>query len=170
MLEKPNKEHYPEYFENYISLSPDNILDSLEIQLEDSINFYRSLSSAQLYSKYEENKWSIQEVLGHCLDVERIFAYRALRFSRLDQTGLHGYDDDKYVQQAFFDEIEIKHLLDEYFHLRKSTIRMFRNFHPSCWSNHGLSSGETMILSAIPFIIYGHEEHHKRIIRERYLK
>lgn len=170
MLKKPDKEDYPQYFEYYISLSPDNIFDELEIQLEDTITFFRSLSSVQLFHKYEENKWSIQEILGHCLDVERIFAYRALRFSRLDQTGLHGYNDDKYVKQAFFDELEIKNLLDEYFHLRKSNIRMFRNFHTTCWNNHGLSSGETMILSAIPFIIYGHEEHHKRIIRDRYLK
>jgi len=36
--------------------------------------------------RYEEGKWTVNEVIGHLLDTERVWAYRLLRIARGDET------------------------------------------------------------------------------------
>jgi len=52
--------------------------------------------------RYAAEKWSVKEVIGHVIDAERIFAYRALRIARHDPTPLPGFEQDDHVRYGGF--------------------------------------------------------------------
>src|SRR5262245_2143080 len=86
-MNKPDPTEYAPYFEKYISLVPEGeIVVTLGLQIESTLSLIRGLSAAQGDLRYAPGKWSVKEVIGHLIDAERIFAYRALRFARNDAT------------------------------------------------------------------------------------
>jgi len=169
MLKRPNSDQFDPYFLNYINLGPDNILDGLEHQLDDTISFFKSVPVNKLNFAYDDGKWTIKELFGHIIDTERVFAYRALRFSRKDRTPLSGFEENDYIKNGIYNDRTIKSLLEEYEFQRKSTLHLFINFAEGFWETSGIANGAELCTSAIPYIIYGHEEHHKKIIWDRYL-
>ena len=52
--------------------------------------------------RYAPGKWSVKESLGHVIDAERVFSYRALRIARNDKTPLAGFEQDDYVKYGPF--------------------------------------------------------------------
>src|SRR5580692_10296566 len=46
---------------------------------------------------YAEGKWTIRQLLQHIIDAERVFAYRALRLSRMDPTPLAAWDEQQWA-------------------------------------------------------------------------
>ena len=79
-----------------------DIIQTLEQQIENSLSLLRTVPSDKANFRYAPDKWSVKELLGHVIDSERIFSYRALRFARNDQTPLPGYEQDDYVRDADF--------------------------------------------------------------------
>jgi hypothetical protein len=118
---------------------------------------------------YAPDKWSVKEVIGHIIDVERIFAHRALRFARNDKTPLPEFDQDNYIHNSNFDLRTLLDIADEYRAVRESTLTMFYSFADEFYSREGIASGLKFTVRAIPFIIAGHEVHHHQILREQYL-
>ena len=47
-------------------------------------SFILSLPEEKLTYRYRADKWTINEILVHIVDDERIYSYRALRFARND--------------------------------------------------------------------------------------
>ena len=90
---------YNTYYNQYISqVSEDtDLLEALQSGLDFTVSFYNSLSEEQLLLRYAPGKWTPKEVLLHLIDTERIFSYRALRFSRMDATPLQGFEQDDFV-------------------------------------------------------------------------
>jgi hypothetical protein len=172
MLEKPKHGSYNEYYETYIGkVESNNILDYLEDDLTNKhITFIRSLTADQLRFRYAENKWSVSEVIGHIIDCERIFTYRALTFARGDKTSLPGFEEDNYAQASNYNQMDQEQLIQLYSSNRRASAALFRSFTNAMWQSVGLANGSPMITSAIPFINAGHELHHFSIIKERYLK
>ena len=76
---KPQATDYPSFYAPYL-LAVDN--DNLELALEQQIRqfdmVFSGITEEQANAAYAPGKWSMKEVLGHILDAERIFAYRAL--------------------------------------------------------------------------------------------
>ena len=60
-------------------------------------------------------------------------------------------------------------LIEEYSHVRESTISLFKSFTNEMLLQSGKASGGNMSVRAIGFIVIGHENHHCQVIRERYL-
>ena len=90
-------EEYVSYQSMYLDLVEDKpIVVSLEGSLHEFISFFNSIEEAKLSFSYEEGKWTVKELLLHVIDTERIFQYRALRFSRNDGTILSGFDENIY--------------------------------------------------------------------------
>lgn len=119
--------------------------------------------------RYEPGKWSIKELLGHLIDSERIFTYRALRFARNDHAPLSGFDQDPYVAEANFDQRPWSELVAEFEHLRRSTILFFRGLKPESETRFGVANNASITVRALGYAIAGHELHHMRILREKYL-
>ena len=128
-----------------------------------------SIPDAKADFRYEEGKWSIRELLCHIIDAERIFAYRALRFSRNDKTPLAGFEENDYAPQANAGGRSLNKIADEMKHLRTSTVDLFESFTPEMLARKGTASNNELSVIGLGFIIAGHETHHLHILKDRYL-
>ncbi len=160
-------EHAP-YYTRYISLVPrSDIVGTLQKQAEETESL-RGLSDEEACFRYAPDKWTIKQLLGHVIDTERIFTYRALRIARGDQTPIEGFEQDDYVRNAPFDKISMTELMNEYVAVRNATIMLFRHLEPHAWTRRGVANNNEVTVRAIAYIIAGHELHHRQILKEKY--
>lgn len=161
---------YPAYFSHYINLVENNdVVIAMQSNLKEFVAFLENIPEEKHNFKYQENKWTIKDVVRHIIDTERIFAYRALRFARFDTTELHGFDENNFAASLNTTAIKMEDLLEEFILVRKSTIKLFESFTLEMLSNKGFASGKQMSVLAAGFVISGHTIHHTNIIKERYL-
>ena len=169
MIQPPQTSEHLPYYSRYIELvQGQDLTVALRKQIDTSLPFLRSISEGKSLHRYASGKWSIKEVLGHLIDSERIFAYRALRFARNDARPLTGFDQDPYVEAAGFDSHSWPDLIAEFEHVRRSTILFFRGLTPEAAMRSGLANDASITVRALGYIIAGHEIHHVGILRERY--
>ena len=162
-------EHHP-YYGKYIALVPESdAIEALEHQLVDMLPLLRGLSEAQGALRYAPGKWSIKQVLGHVIDGERVFTYRALRFGRNDRTPLPGFDENPYAEAAGSDARTVASLVGELENLRRANIAMYTGLPADAWTRRGAANENEVSVRALAFITAGHGRHHIAIIRERYL-
>lgn len=166
----PAQSEYLPYYGKYIALVPKaSIVDTLMKQVYDTLTLLRGLSEEQGMHRYAPEKWTIKEVAGHIADAERVFAYRALRFSRNDRTELQGFDQEPYIQFSTFNNCRLSELADELECIRHATVYLFRHLSDDAWTRSGIASGGEVSVRALAYIIAGHELHHMNILRERYV-
>ncbi|HKI78004.1 MAG TPA: DinB family protein [Ignavibacteriaceae bacterium] len=167
---RPSKNDYAVYYHKYIQeLESDNILETLEKQLNENLELFNSIPEEKANTSYDVGKWSIKELLGHMVDTERIFAYRALCIARGEKQSLPGMEQDDYVKEAEFNKRSFKSLVDEYGLLRNSNLVLFYSFGEKELNKRGTANNSDVTVRAILFIIAGHELHHIKILKERYL-
>jgi uncharacterized damage-inducible protein DinB len=169
-MRRPEKNEYAPYYETYINDIIDNDpMRSLEDQYQEIQNFFKNLPEEKADYAYSKGKWSIKEVLGHITDTERVMAYRALCISRKEKQSLPGFDQDDYVKESNFKNRTLTNLLEDYRTVRKSTISLFSNFSEDMFNNRGIANGKEVTVLALLYIIAGHEMHHLKILKEKYL-
>jgi hypothetical protein len=169
-MNKPDSTEYAPYFEKYIALVPEGeIVATLDSQIESTLSQIRGLSEARGEHRYAPGKWSVKEVIGHLIDAERIFAYRAMRFARNDATPLPGFDENSFVANAAFGSRSLADLADEFEHTRKSNVYLFKHLDGEASLRRGVSNNNEISVRALAYIIAGHELHHVGILRARYL-
>ncbi len=155
-------------FEAYLRLVPSgNILVHLERQIEETVALLRDVSEAEAESRHAPSTWSIKEVVGHLIDAERIFGYRALRFARRDRTELPGFDENDYVRNARFDARSLSSLVEEFELVRRSHLLFFRGLDGEAWDRSGVANGYRVAVRTLAMIIVGHTSHHVAILRKR---
>lgn len=171
LIPKPEVGEYAPYTIMYIGLLPDDglILKHLEDNLLATTNFIRALPDLKLTYRYAPGKWTIKELLAHIVDDERIYAYRALRFARNDETELPGFDQEAYAVESGANERTLDDILEEFDVVRRATIALFNSFEERVLKRSGLANGNVMSVRAAAYHIAGHELHHVNIIKERYL-
>src|SRR5262245_37977924 len=97
-MTKPEPTEYAPYYDRYISLVPDgDIIATLKNQNEVTHKLLCSLTEEKGNHRYAPGKWSVKEMIGHLIDTERVFAYRALCFARNDKTPLPSFEQDDFV-------------------------------------------------------------------------
>jgi hypothetical protein len=166
----PDPSEYPSYAADYVArASGRNVLDMLRSQIEETAALVHGLTPDMVDHRYAPGKWSIRQIIGHLGDGERVFSYRALRFSRADGTPLAGFDEDDYVAAAPFARVPIEDLLSELESLRRATIHLFQNLNEEELMRRGVANGQEASVRALAFMIAGHENHHLEILRTRYL-
>jgi len=172
VIEKPREGEYPACAQIYIDLLPDDglILKYLADNLKATRKFVLSIPKDRLLHRYAEGKWSIKEILGHIVDDERIYVYRALRFARNDSTELLGFDQDQYARYSDANKRASTDLLDEFSLVRRSTIAFFKSLDAAALLRTGVANGQKVSVRALAYRIAGHELRHLSIIRERYLE
>jgi hypothetical protein len=169
-VERPGPDEYAPYYEKYVGrVASDDVVRTLGAQIETTLAFLQVVSTEDSLRRYAPGKWSVREVVGHMIDTERIFAYRALRFARNDRTELPGFEQDDYMPAARFDERLWHDLLAELEFVRGANILMFRGLDEAAWLRRGVASGCEMSVRALAYSIAGHELHHMEILRTRYL-
>jgi len=166
----PSTSELPKYYDRYINLVfTDDLIGALEEEMHDTIAMVLSASDELQNYRYGEDKWNLKEILMHIIDGERIFAYRALRFARMDSTMLSGYEENDYVIASKADNRTMQSLIDEYEAVRLSTIQLFSNFTRDMLNQVGNANGVEISVRALGFTILGHEMHHKKVFEERYV-
>ncbi len=167
---RPESGEYSPYYEKYVSLVPDSdLVGTLERQGAETLALLRGLPEERGAHRYEPGKWSIRQLVGHVIDGERLFSYRALAFARGDLQALPGMEQDEWMAGADFDARTLASLADEFEAVRASTIHLFRHLSPEAWARRGTASGNEVTVRALAYVIAGHEAHHFKILRERYL-
>ena len=160
----------PAFFDRYINLVEDiDLLEALELHSPEAIFSDVDTLEALGDSVYAPGKWTIRDIIQHCIDTERIMSYRALRFARNDQTPLPGFEENDYAQNTLASERTLEDLLDEYEIVRAATLAQFQNFNEEMLQRSGTASASVISAGALGFMVVGHAIHHKHVIQQRYL-
>lgn len=170
MLSRPNAEEYFEYYGTYISLVPDgDVRDILRSQLSESVAVLSGVSDTKAEKAYGPGKWTLKEAVLHMCDAERVFGYRMVRIARGDATPLPGFDQNSWVPHSCANGRALTNLVMEFAAIRGSTLALVDSISPEGWLRTGNASGHKISARALAYIAAGHERHHLKIIRERYL-
>jgi len=161
----------PPFMQAYIKLVPDdgNLLIHLEDIFSEMQEILVPLSDEKMNYSYAPGKWTIKDMLVHLSDTERIFVYRALRFSRGDETPLPGFEESLFAANARANEREKEDILREYSLVRESSIAFIESLSDEALDRRGLANNNLLSVRYIVNLICGHHKHHLNILRERYL-
>ena len=171
VVAKPERSEYPEDIAHYISLvRHSNIVTGLLAQVDDTMSLLHTISAAQSLERYAPGKWTIRDVIGHLIDSERIFTYRALRIARGDQSPLRGFEQDDYVRAAGADRRTWGSLKEELELVRRSTVAFYANLEPEAWLRVGTANDRQISVRALAWVTAGHELHHDAVLRQHYLR
>jgi uncharacterized damage-inducible protein DinB len=168
-MKRPLENEYAHYYHGYISkVKDDDIIKVLEEQLQITTSLFNSLSIENENYRYTAGKWNVKEVLGHVIDAERVFSFRALAFARGETQKLPGFDQEPYVNNADFSKRILQSLKEEYENLRRANLALFKSFSEEMLDRKGIASNNEVTVRALIFIIAGHEKHHLDILKEKY--
>ncbi|HEU4748168.1 MAG TPA: DinB family protein [Gemmatimonadaceae bacterium] len=168
--QKPETSEHLPYYGRYIALVPaGDVITTLEAQMRDSQALLAEIPPDVATYRYAPDKWSLNEMVGHVIDTERIMSVRALRFARADASPLPGFEQDDYVRGASFDAYPLADLAAELEAVRRSTLFLFRHLREEAWMRRGTANNAEVTVRALAYIIAGHELHHREILRTRYL-
>lgn len=168
-MQRPLESEYAPSFQGYVAhVNENEILPVLRSQIDALDLLFDRVTPEQETYRYGEGKWSIREVLGHLIDGERVFGYRALCVARGETQNLPAFDENEYMLVAPYDRIELEDLLSEFRLVRLSNIAMLRNFDEAAWTRMGTANDAPISVRALAFIMAGHVRHHMGVLRERY--
>jgi hypothetical protein len=169
-ISPPAADEYGQPYAGYISKVPPgaDVLDLLTWQHADLPARFRVVPESRGAHRYAPGKWSVKEVVVHLSDVERIFAYRALRIARGDETPLPGFDEERYAPASGADAHPLAALVTEWASVREATLALFRHLPPEAWTRRGTASGHPISVRALAWIIAGHVTHHLGTLEQRY--
>lgn len=168
-MKKSDVTIHPSYYDTYISKVADiDLSDALRNSLDQLNALDFNTLQALGDQVYAPGKWTVRDCIQHLTDGERVFAYRALRFARNDQTALPGFDQDIFAAVSGANTRPLEQVLEEARLVRQSTIALFDTFDETALRRVGVMSGTELPVAAIGFIIVGHQQHHVNIFEERY--
>jgi uncharacterized damage-inducible protein DinB len=169
-MQRPDPSEHAPYFSRYIDLVPEeDVVTALAAQGDETQKLLASLDEERAAYRYGPDKWSIKGVIGHVVDSERIFAYRLLAVARGDETPLPGFDEKEYAKHANFDRRPLRDLAEELDALRRANLLLMRNLSDDDWNRRGVANNNATSARALAFTMLGHERHHLKVLRERYL-
>jgi len=169
-IPKPQEGEYTPYTIAYIGQVPDDgqVLNHLANNFQRVKTLVQSFDADTLTTPHEAGEWTVQEVLVHMIDTERVFSYRALRIARGDTTPLPGFEQDDYVPPSKANDRTLDSILEEYEAVRQSTLTLFNSFDENMLLNATLTSNHKTTLRALIHITAGHELHHIESLQENY--
>lgn len=168
-MKRSNITPMPEFFDRYINLVEDiDIFEAFEKYAPEKV--YQEIEKLIKVNDqvYAPGKWTVKDILQHVIDTERIMSYRALRFSRNDNTVLPGYEEDLFAANTIANKRTIEDLMEEFSLVRQSTELLFKNMSDEMILRSGVAFKSEISALALGFVIVGHAMHHMGVIRERY--
>jgi hypothetical protein len=160
----------PNYCHYFFDLVETNdLLSELEKSYKLTQEVFKLITFENENYSYQTNKWTIKEVLRHIIDCERVYTYRAFRFSRFDNTELAGFDENEYIKNIKNTEQNLLELKTEYEIVRKSTIALFRTMTNEMIDFKGTANKVSFTARALGFMTVGHNIHHIEFVKTKYL-
>ncbi|MCG8374058.1 MAG: DinB family protein [Balneolales bacterium] len=168
--EYPSSSEYVHFYSGYVGLvERGNIISTLNTQMHELYTLINTVPGDKAFFTYEPGKWTLKEVIGHMIETERVFCFRALSISRGEKQPLPGMDQDEYMEGNNYNTRTLANLSNEYLAVRVSTIHLLSSMTKQMIAKSGIACGFNFTVRALAFIIAGHERHHMNIIKERYL-
>lgn len=168
---KPNPNEIPDFYKGYIEACIEtDLIEALKNGLAETADLINSIPGEKENYAYAEGKWTVKEVLVHIIDAERVFGYRAMRFSRLDETPLAMFKENHYTPNSNAAARSILSIKKEFEGLRNSNIELFNGMNQQMLDFIGIANNSKMSVKAIGWMIAGHAKHHIKILKERYLQ
>jgi DinB superfamily len=161
----------PQFFDKYIlKVDSELILEDALIKHNPEALFLSEMADFERIGDlvYAPGKWTIKQIVQHCIDTERIMSYRALAFARGDKTELPGFDENVYAATAKVNHISKEELISEYKLVRMATICLFKNLQKEDFLRKGKAFVSYISPLSLGFVIVGHPMHHLEVIKERY--
>ena len=169
-MTRPDPSEHAPYFSRYIDLAPeDDIVTALERQGDETAALLAAITEDRAGFRYAPDKWSVKEVVNHIADAERVFAYRAMCIARGETRSLPGFDEGTYAANAQADRRPFGDIAAELKAVRQSTVALFKSLSPEAWGRIGTANENKISVRALAYVALGHERHHVKILRERYL-
>lgn len=167
-MARPDATEYAPHYEKYLAKVTDgDILPALESELAKTMALLRAVPAKEAGVLHPPYTWTVRQVVGHLIDSERVFGYRALRIARGDATPLPGFDENAYAQAADSDRYPLEELASEFESLRRSHLWLFRHLPAEAWTRRGVANNTPVSVRALAYILVGHERHHTAILRQR---
>jgi uncharacterized damage-inducible protein DinB len=171
MISKPQPDEFAPYTLAYVNKVPNGpILEILEYLKDSTYNFFSRMTAEQADYAYAEGKWTLKEVLGHMIDAERFFSFRAFCFSRCEKHEMFGFEQEDYVANATFETRTIQDLAAEFKTARENSLYIYNSLTPEQQLLKGIASGYTVSVRALVYLTAGHELYHLDLVKERYIK
>jgi hypothetical protein len=167
---RPGRDEAAEYYFKYIDLvEGEEICAALETQRVETLALLRSIPEERRSHRYDAGKWSINGVLAHVNDCERLFAFRAFWFARGFETPLPSFDQNVAAGHDGAEGRSLASHIDEFDSVRRASLELFRHLPDEAWSRRGIASDNPFSVRALAFLTAGHVIHHTRILQARYL-
>ena len=168
-MQRPSETEYAPFYAGYVALVTEtDVLAALEGQVAEIRRRLGSVTGERERFRYAEGKWSVRQVLGHLVDGERVFGYRAFCFSRGEAAALPSFDENQYVAAASTDGVRLPELVEELDLVRRSNLAFLRRLGDGEWRRVGTASGKPVTVRALAFVMAGHVRHHLNVLRDRY--
>ena len=167
-LRRPKTDEYNEFYAGYVQHVPDgDLFQQLESQIREVRDCFTGKSESEFSKLHPPYTWTLKQVVGHLIDAEKLFGWRAHRFGCGDETPLPGMNQNPYVDALDYQSIEMEALVDELDFARKANISFLRRLAPEDWDRIGTADGNPITVRALAYILVGHINHHFAIVRKR---
>lgn len=154
-IARPAADEFDAYFAGYVARSSPDVLAQLERQAA-ALESLLALPDAESAAPMGPGEWSLRELLVHLCDFERVFAYRALRFSRGDAAPIEAFEQDPYVAASEANTRPLRDLVEEFRCLRRATVLLFAAMTPTMLERRGVAGGAPVSVRALAHITAGH--------------
>ena len=167
-LRHPQPDEYHEYYAGYIACVPEgDLFDQLTRQIEYFQNRLQRISNEDASVLHSPYTWTIKQVIGHLIDAEKLFGWRAHRFGCGDETPLPGMDQNPYIEAMDYNTPTVRQLADELELVRRSNLSFLCRLPTEAWDRSGIAAGNSMTVRALAYVLVGHINHHMQIVEQR---
>ncbi|MCC7503112.1 MAG: DinB family protein [Flavobacteriales bacterium] len=169
-LERPAAGEIPAFYQRYIDQADGrDLLEVLAIASDRTWATVRRIPAEKAHFRYAPGKWTIEQLIQHVVDSERVFAYRALCFARKDATELPGFEEDDWAAATEGSPRSLRAIMTDHDAVRQASITLFHGLTAEELHRTGIANGNRFSVRALGWAIAGHAMHHVHILNERYL-
>lgn len=169
-MPRPEPTEYDPYYGRYVQLVPDGeVLETLEREMHTTQDLLAAVPAAKETYRYAPGKWSLRDVVGHLVDVERAFAWRCLWIARAAPGSLPSFEQDEWADVSNAGRRPLAELAEEWKALRRDNVLLFAGLDDEAMARTGIASGKAFTARTFPWIIAGHEIYHRRLLQRDYL-
>lgn len=162
-----NLVHAP-FYQGYIDLVTGDIEAELKHQISEIPVMINNIPNEKWNYRYEKGKWSVAQLMQHCIDTERIMVFRAISLARGETISLPGFSENNYAAASEYSRLDKSKMAEEFYHLRKSNLSLFQTMPDKILKKEGEADGKPISIMSLWYITVGHWKHHRKVLEERY--
>lgn len=163
---RPGADECLPYYFTYIDLAPTgDVVSLLERQIGESAAYLARFSSEQALRREAPGEWNAVEIVGHLVDTERVFEYRALKIARADPVKWTQIEFPGYAATANHQARSLGDVVAEFPAVRAAFVALLRGLDAAAWARPAPADWTLRSVRAVAYCMAGHELHHLADIR-----